>query len=197
MHHGTCVAHVPWCMSRSLRWRGKRSRHPRRIRNPKFCVSGKRPIGNEPLPESMMTQFTYAYMCDPAPMQNFLNIRQVKHPKLYTPSYVLESRQHYKKIFMAHNMTCLVWVKVSTFVHLPMMFLSTDFLPEKRIVLVTMNILYIIFTYWAQDNQQGYFKVSNWFSLRFLGPWMNHLPSVWWYNFKFMFLNDSWCLTFT
>ena len=51
MHHGTCVTHVPWCMPGSLtsgflwsRWRGKRSRHSRRMRNPHFCVSGKRPI---------------------------------------------------------------------------------------------------------------------------------------------------------
>ena len=49
MHHDTCVTHVPWCMSGSLtsgflwsRWRGKRSRHSRRMRNPLFCVSGKR-----------------------------------------------------------------------------------------------------------------------------------------------------------
>ena len=47
----TCVTHVPWCMPGSLtssflrsRWRGKRSRHSRRMRNPHFCVSGKRPI---------------------------------------------------------------------------------------------------------------------------------------------------------
>ena len=52
MHHGTCVTHVPWCMRRSLisgflwsRWRGKRSRHSRRMRNPQFYVSGRRPIG--------------------------------------------------------------------------------------------------------------------------------------------------------
>ena len=52
MHHGTCVTHVPWCMPGSLtsgflrsRWRGKRSRHSRRMRNPQFCTSGKRPIG--------------------------------------------------------------------------------------------------------------------------------------------------------
>ena len=52
MHHGTCVKHVPWCMPGSLtsgflwsRWRGKRSRHSRRMRNPRFCVSGKRPMG--------------------------------------------------------------------------------------------------------------------------------------------------------
>ena len=44
-------AHVPWCMpgsltSRSL-WsqlRGKRSRHSRRMRNPQFDISSKRPI---------------------------------------------------------------------------------------------------------------------------------------------------------
>ena len=50
MHHDMCVTHVPWCMSGSLTcgffwswWRGKRSRHSWRIRNPQFCVSGKRP----------------------------------------------------------------------------------------------------------------------------------------------------------
>ena len=49
MHHGTCVAHVPWCMSGSLtdgflwsQWRGKRSRHSRHMRNPQIYVSGKR-----------------------------------------------------------------------------------------------------------------------------------------------------------
>ena len=46
MHHGTCVMHVPWCMSGSLtpQWRGKRSRHSRRMRNAQFHVSGKRSI---------------------------------------------------------------------------------------------------------------------------------------------------------
>ena len=48
MHHGTCVTHVLWCRPGSLisgflwnRWRGKRSRC---MRNPQFCVSGKRPM---------------------------------------------------------------------------------------------------------------------------------------------------------
>ena len=52
MHYGTCVTHVSWCMTGSLtsvsffsRWRGKRSRHSRRMRNPQFYVSGKRPMG--------------------------------------------------------------------------------------------------------------------------------------------------------
>ena len=51
MHHGTCVTHVPWCMPGSLttgflwnRWQGKRSWHSRRMRNPQFYVSVKRPI---------------------------------------------------------------------------------------------------------------------------------------------------------
>ena len=52
MHHGTCMTYVPWFMPESLtsnflcnRWRGRRSRHSRRMRNPQFYVSGKRPIG--------------------------------------------------------------------------------------------------------------------------------------------------------
>ena len=46
MHHGTCVRHVPLCMSASLTRGdgGKRSQHSRRMRNPQFCISGKRPI---------------------------------------------------------------------------------------------------------------------------------------------------------
>ena len=54
MHHGTCVMHVPWCIPGSLtsgflwsRWRGKRSRHSRRMCNPQFYVCGKRPIVTE------------------------------------------------------------------------------------------------------------------------------------------------------
>ena len=45
------VRNVSWCMPGSptrgflwRRWRGKRSRHPRCIRNPQFYVSGKRTI---------------------------------------------------------------------------------------------------------------------------------------------------------
>ena len=52
MHHGTCVTRVPWCMPGSLtssfvwnRWRGKRSRHYRCMRNQQFHVPGKRPMG--------------------------------------------------------------------------------------------------------------------------------------------------------
>ena len=51
MYQGTCVTHVPWCMPGSLisgflwgRWRGKHSRHSRRMRNRRFYVACKRPI---------------------------------------------------------------------------------------------------------------------------------------------------------
>ena len=51
MHHGTCVTHMPWCMPGSLtsdflgsRWWGNRSWHSRRMHNPLFYVSGKRPM---------------------------------------------------------------------------------------------------------------------------------------------------------
>ena len=54
MHHGKCATHVPWCMSGSLtsdflwsRWREKGSRHSRRMRNPQFSVSVKRPMEDE------------------------------------------------------------------------------------------------------------------------------------------------------
>ena len=55
IHHGTCVTYVPWWMTGSLTsgflwswWRGTRSRHSRRMRNPQFCLSGKRPINTFP-----------------------------------------------------------------------------------------------------------------------------------------------------
>ena len=51
MHHGTYVTHVSWCMPGSItsgflwsRWRGKRARYFRLMRNPQFYVSGKGPI---------------------------------------------------------------------------------------------------------------------------------------------------------
>ena len=54
MHHGTCVTHVPWCVSGSLTRGGgeKRSRHSRCMRNPQFYVSGKRPMARKPYPQS-------------------------------------------------------------------------------------------------------------------------------------------------
>ena len=54
MHHGTHVKHVPWCMPWWLtggffwnRWRGNRSQDSRRMHNPEYYVSGKRPISDK------------------------------------------------------------------------------------------------------------------------------------------------------
>ena len=45
MHHGTCVTHVPWCMSGSLTCGdGKTFPAFPAHAHPQFCVSGKRPI---------------------------------------------------------------------------------------------------------------------------------------------------------
>ena len=64
MHHGTCVTHVPWCMPGSLtsgflwsQWREKLFGHPRRRRNPRFCVPGKRPMAQDPLSFSRTSWF--------------------------------------------------------------------------------------------------------------------------------------------
>ena len=63
VHHGTCMTHVPWCMPESLnngflwsRWRGKRSRHSRCMRNRQFYASGKRPIVNAMVTDELATQ---------------------------------------------------------------------------------------------------------------------------------------------
>ena len=64
MHHGTCVTHLSWCMPGSLtsgvlwgRWRGKRSRHSRHMRNPHFYVSSKRPMTH------VVKSLSDPYMC--------------------------------------------------------------------------------------------------------------------------------------
>ena len=44
MHHGTCARAVMHVGIANPRWRGKRSRHSWCMRNPKFYVSGKRPM---------------------------------------------------------------------------------------------------------------------------------------------------------
>ena len=46
MHHGTCVTHVPWCMSGTRGDGEKCFQQFRRMRNPQFYTSGKRPMGH-------------------------------------------------------------------------------------------------------------------------------------------------------
>ena len=60
--------------------------------------------------------------------------------------------------------------KFMRFTHPPRMFLSTNFLFEKRIGEVTMELFYIrLFIYYIKNNQQKYSMLSNYFSLRCFG----------------------------
>ena len=86
MHHGTCVTHVPWCMLGSLisgflwsRWRGKHSRHSRRMRNPQFYVSGKRPMNPEhqqPWYSQRKTAMFLAFFIINSNSKNLINFRE-------------------------------------------------------------------------------------------------------------------------
>ena len=79
MYQGTCVAHVPGCIPGSMtsgfllsRWRGKRSRHSRRMRNPQFTYLVRSPraalrYGNQTLefeyiPWNMHTVLFYFFV---------------------------------------------------------------------------------------------------------------------------------------
>ena len=58
---------------------------------------------------------------------------------------------------------------------------------------IGLNMLpWTSFTCYTKDNQQGCFRLSNWFSLRRLGPWMNHLPPAWQSTYRLTFQNESW-----
>ena len=66
LHHGMCVTHVPWCRSGSLtsgflwsRWRGKRSRHSRRMRNPQFAYLVRGPCCPRPTNPRIFTKPRY------------------------------------------------------------------------------------------------------------------------------------------
>ena len=54
-------------------------------------------------------------------------------------------------------------------------FLSKDFLFEKLIKQVTMDLLYIRFTFFIKDNHQECISLRKWLFLSCLGPWMNDL----------------------
>ena len=81
MHHGTCVTHVTWCTSGSQtsgflwsQWRGKRSRHSRRMRNPQFYAYGKRPMWS---------------VCDPVKIPCWLHLLfpRLLHCTVFGPSF--------------------------------------------------------------------------------------------------------------
>ena len=90
-HHGTCVTHVPWCMSGSLTRGGGEnvSRHSRRMRNPQFYVSGKRSMQRESFPTAaaLSPQCTSKSMFLPhllsASLWYLVRVRSVREKPLY------------------------------------------------------------------------------------------------------------------
>ena len=90
------------------------------------------------------------------------------------------------------SMKLSMWDNFSAHIHLPRLFLSMDYLYKKCFGQVTSDLLDMRFAYNTKDNQQGCSRLSNWFSLWCMGPWMNHLPPVWWSTFRFRFLIVSW-----
>ena len=117
MHHGTCVTHVPWCMPGSLtsvfiwnRWRGKRSRHSWRMRNPISCVSGKRSMlwhwrSRESLPKPMRKSVDYKSVVLTR------HVRYIVHEHLppwglWNKQHVFFLKHHYYYLMMA---LCLYW----------------------------------------------------------------------------------------
>ena len=79
--------------------------------------------------------------------------------------------------YLLNNEMFNVWATVSTIVRLPGIFPPTDFPFENRMGLVSMDILYITFTYNTQDSQQECFRLSYWFPLRCLGAMGEPLSS--------------------
>ena len=111
------VTHVPWCMPGSLtrgfiwsRWQGKRSRHSQRMRNPQFYVSGKRPIGDKPFSESMVTHFIH--VCAPLGLGVRLGIltnvlfgtitdKVLQHiPKVFWCASLIKSLDHFSYLLL-------------------------------------------------------------------------------------------------
>ena len=62
------------------------------------------------------------------------------------PLRALVVMYRFMALYTQHEMIS-VWDNVSTFIRLPRLFLSTEYLFEQRIGQVTMNLLYIRFIY--------------------------------------------------
>ena len=128
MHHGTCVTVVPWCIAGSLtsgflcsRWRGKRSRHSRRMRNPQFYVSGKRTMSllffPGPLPGFwLMTAFCVLSTQSTRVTYNRNNLRSFPDDIPFDTTKLTFTNEYYLTIIPAnafHNLTVLTYLEVS------------------------------------------------------------------------------------
>ena len=96
-------------------------------------------------------------------------------PVVASPSWALVVLYRMLTIFACYVLT-YVWDAVSILTTTLGCFCPRTLLFEQRTEQFTMDL---IFTCYTKDDQQGCFRLSNWFSLRRLGPWMKHLPPAW------------------
>ena len=97
-------------------------------------------------------------------------------PVVACPSRALVVLNRMLITFACYVFDFYVWDAVSIFNHLPRVIFVHGFCFSNN----GLNMLpWTSFTCYTKDNQQGCCKLSNWFSLRRLGPWMNHLPPAW------------------
>ena len=121
MHHGTCVTHVSWCMPGPLtigflwsRWRGKCSRHSRRMRNPQFYVSGKRPMCGVVHPRNMHTVYACDVLCllsVKLPISSRITSFAQKQSHDYLSAYKISQNDCGKYILRIHYKLIFQWNK--------------------------------------------------------------------------------------
>ena len=95
----------------------------------------------------------------------------------------------YEKLVIFNLLSMKWWMCATLFLHISTSLgcfcpRTISFSKRKLIGQVTSNFLYMRFTYYTKINQQDYFRRSNWFPWRYLVPWMNHWPPVWWPDFR-------------
>ena len=106
------VTHVPWCMTWSLTsvfisswWRGKRSRHSRRMRNLQFYVSGKRPMAGKMHHVFDLQMLSHLMaLCAVTKDMHFQLVNSVNKEVSRMPGWPL----HYTINFFSIVMTCTV-----------------------------------------------------------------------------------------
>ena len=126
MHHGTCVTRVLWCMPGSLtsgflwyRWRGKRSRHSRRMRNLQCYVSGKMPMQWISLKNKMLHNRRYLLQTTKPLLMTTGNLRAANNACIVQKEYSIQDSTYTDNICRK----CVAWL-YSTIITVNMLFLD-------------------------------------------------------------------------
>ena len=162
---------MPWCMPGSLtrgflwnRWRAKRSRHSRRMRNPQFYVSGKRPmlccqvvwcpVTFNPLTRGVKATTSNLMVLGGSgqmPPSVFSHINVICYLKRlhHLPSWMIV-KQMYIELCRLHECGFVTWVRVRVRVRVRKLYLKSDKVKQCNIsshlkwVLVADKSMHII-----------------------------------------------------